>query len=133
MRRRPLSRTPLPSIIMGNVQSLRNKLDELQGNVQLQKDFKECGLLAFTETWFTEEDQEAQLRIDGFGTPFRLDRDVDSTGKSQGGGVCLYVNERYCKSVTIRDRICTGDVELLSLSPSRGMTERTCVQKETWG
>ncbi|KAK7915531.1 hypothetical protein WMY93_011292 [Mugilogobius chulae] len=116
VRKRSLYRTPLPSVIFGNVQSLRNKLDELSGYVQFQKDFKECCVMAFTETWLTEQDQDADLRMDGFGPPFRLDRDAEATGKAQGGGVCLHVNNRYCRSVTVREKICTPDVELLSVS-----------------
>lgn len=41
LRRQQVSRFPLPSVILGNVQSLRNKLDELQGNVRFQKDFRD--------------------------------------------------------------------------------------------
>lgn len=33
-----------------------------------------------------------------------------------GGGVCLYVNKRWCKSVIVREKFCTADVELLSVS-----------------
>lgn len=73
--------------------------------------------MAFTETWLTKQDQDGDLSIDDFGEPFRLDRDTDATGKTQGGGVCLYVNTCYCKSVTVRKRICTSDVELLSVCP----------------
>lgn len=39
LRRQQVSRTPLPSVILGNVQSASSKLDELQGNVRFQKDF----------------------------------------------------------------------------------------------
>ncbi len=46
----------------------------------------------------------------------RLDRDAVITGKSQGGGVCLYVNQRWCKNVTVRETVCTDDIELLSVS-----------------
>ena len=118
MRKLRLNRVLLPSIILGNTQSLRNKIDQLQGNVRFLKDFKDCGILTFTESWLTERDRDADLLIDGFGAPIRLDRDAEVTGKSQGGGVCLYVNQRYChpKSVTVRERICTPDVELLCVS-----------------
>lgn len=34
LRKQQLTRIPLLSLVMGNVQSLRNKLDELQGNVR---------------------------------------------------------------------------------------------------
>ncbi len=106
----------LPSVILGNVQSIRNKMDELQGNARFLKDYKDCCVMAFTETWLTERDQDSELVIGGFGAPRRLDRSGVVTGKAQGGGVCLYVNQRYCMSVTVREHICTPDVELLSVS-----------------
>ena len=55
-KKQQLSRTPLPSVIMANAQSLRNKVDELQGNVRFLKDFKDCGVLVFSETWLSERD-----------------------------------------------------------------------------
>ncbi|XDV25563.1 hypothetical protein PO909_029463 [Leuciscus waleckii] len=33
-----------------------------------------------------------------------------------GGGVCVYINERWCKNYTVRDSHCSEDIELLSLS-----------------
>lgn len=116
LRKLRLTRIPLPMVIMGNVQSLRNKVDKLQGNVRWQKDFRDCCVMAFTETWLTERNQDSHLFIDGFEAPFCLDRKAEVTRKTQGGGVCLYFNKRYCSSVTVRERICTPDVELLSVS-----------------
>lgn len=66
---------------MANVQSLRNKVDELQGNVRFQKDLKDCGVLAFSETWLSERDFDSDLSLNGFGAPFRLDRNTEETGK----------------------------------------------------
>ncbi len=70
-------------MIIGNVQSLRNKVDELQGNVHFQKDFSECSVLAFIETWLTNRDQDHDLHINGFGLPVRLDLEAEATGKTQ--------------------------------------------------
>jgi len=67
---------------MGNVQSLRNKVDELQGNVRYQKNFMNCCIMAFTETWFTERDWDVDLCMDGFGAPFHLDQLSEVTGKT---------------------------------------------------
>ena len=53
---------------------------------------------------------------EGFGAPIRLDRGAAATGKSSGGGVCLYINQRWCKSVIVREKLCTADLELLSVS-----------------
>lgn len=116
LRKQSLSRFPLPSIILSNAQSLRNKTDELQANVRFQHEFRDACLLAITETWFSESDLNSELVIDGFGAPVRLDRDASVTGRSRGGGVCLYVNQRYCKNVLVRESLCTKDVELLSVS-----------------
>ena len=44
------------------------------------------------------------------------DEIMHNSGKDHGGGVCFYVNERWCNTVTVRDRICTPDIELLSIS-----------------
>ncbi len=115
--RRPLSRVPLPSIILANMQSLRNKSDEVQAHVRYQHEFKEACILALTETWLGEADSDAGIALDGFGAPFRMDRVAATTGKSRGGGVCLYINERWCKITLVREKLCTKDIELLSLRP----------------
>ncbi|KAK0150901.1 hypothetical protein N1851_007984 [Merluccius polli] len=114
--RRPLSRVPLPSIILANMQSLRNKSDELQAHVRHQHEFKEACILALTETWLGETDSDAGIALDGFSAPFRMDRVAANTGKSRGGGVCLYINEHWCKTTLVREKLCTKDIELLSVS-----------------
>ena len=47
-----------------------------------------------------------------------MDRDSTKVGKKVGGGVCLYVNERWCDSANVcaKKRVCTEDVELISVS-----------------
>lgn len=68
------------------------------------------------ETWLSNWDQDRDLWIDGLGLPIRRDRDAKATGKTLGGGVCVYLNRRYCTSVTVREKICLPDIELLSVS-----------------
>ncbi|KAG7489287.1 hypothetical protein JOB18_008764 [Solea senegalensis] len=116
LRRLGLRRLPLPSIILGNAQSLRNKVDELQANVKHISEYRDACVIALTETWLKDYDPTQDFDIDGFGQPYRLDRDAQITGKSLGGGVCLYVNPRWCKSVKIRESICSPHIELLSVS-----------------
>ena len=110
------NRLPLPSIVLSNVQSLKNKTDELQACVSFMHEFRDVCIFALTETWLTDADPDSTLIIDGFGAPIRLDRDPRTTGKSRGGGVCLYINPRWCTNVTVRERICLPDIELLSVS-----------------
>ncbi|KAK3509535.1 hypothetical protein QTP70_001183 [Hemibagrus guttatus] len=44
-------RTPLPSILLANIESLENKLDDLRARVKFQRDIRDCNLLCFIETW----------------------------------------------------------------------------------
>ncbi|XP_039459779.1 uncharacterized protein LOC116320226, partial [Oreochromis aureus] len=61
-------------------------------------------------------DDDSALRIDGFSPPLRLDRHREHTKKQHGGGVCLYVNNRWCSIVTVRKKLCTTDIERLAVS-----------------
>lgn len=78
--------------MLANVQSLQNKTDELQAWVHYSHIFRNACILAFTETWLSDRDTDGDLEMDGFGIPTRLDRDAAATGKSSGGGMCLYFN-----------------------------------------
>ena len=51
-------------------------------------EYRTASILAFTETWLTGNDNIDSLHIDGhsFGSPVRLDRDTELTGKQHGGG-----------------------------------------------
>ncbi|KAK1790079.1 hypothetical protein P4O66_002384 [Electrophorus voltai] len=41
-------RAPLPSILLANVQSLDNKLDNLRARMKFQRDILDCNLLCFS-------------------------------------------------------------------------------------
>ncbi len=42
---------PLPSILLANVQSLENKMDDLRARLSFQRDIRDCNILCLTETW----------------------------------------------------------------------------------
>ena len=44
-------RPAVPAIIMGNVWSLGNKTDKLTTLIKTQRDYRECSVLCFMETW----------------------------------------------------------------------------------
>ena len=92
------NRILLPSIIMTNAQSLRNNTDELQGDVLHVREFRDACVLAFTETWLSDSDCDSSLEISCFGVPMHLDWDSEVTRKTQGGGVCLDINRRWCSN-----------------------------------
>ena len=50
LRRQQLRRIPLPSIILPNVQSLRNKIDELQASAKFLSEYRHYCIISLTET-----------------------------------------------------------------------------------
>ncbi len=44
---------PLPSILLANVRSLENKMDDLRARISFQRDIRDCNILCLTETWLT--------------------------------------------------------------------------------
>ncbi len=44
---------PLPSILLANVQSLENKMDDLRARISFQQDIRDCNIICLTETWLT--------------------------------------------------------------------------------
>ncbi|KAI3366211.1 hypothetical protein L3Q82_010036 [Scortum barcoo] len=54
---------------MGNVRSLPNKMDELAALTRHQREYRECSLLLFTETWLTALTPDTAAELDGFHSP----------------------------------------------------------------
>ncbi|CAI5695867.1 unnamed protein product [Oreochromis niloticus] len=116
LKRETHKQRALKSIILANVRSLRSKLDELQACVNHLHEYRTASVLAFMESWLNNSDYDSALHIDGFSPPLRLDRDRKRTGKQHGGGVCLYVNNSWCSTVTVREKLWTTDIKLLAVS-----------------
>ena len=107
--------TPLPKLLLGNVQSIRNKSDKLKANIQYLSEYRNSSLICLTETWLTDTDPNSTVDINGF-TLLIMDRDKNY-GKSKGGGVCMFINEKYCSPshITVKHKMCTPDIELLGV------------------
>ncbi|KAI3355093.1 hypothetical protein L3Q82_017866 [Scortum barcoo] len=101
---------------MGNVRSLPNKMDELAALTRHQREYRECSLLLFTETWLTALTPDTAAELDGF-TLLRADRSKES-GKRKGGGLAVLVNDRWCNPghITVKEQHCCKDIELLAVS-----------------
>ena len=110
------SKPPLPTIDLSNVRSLRNKIDELHASTQYLYEYRDSCLLCFSETWLNPTVIDDSLSLPGFGTPLRLDRQQQATGKSIGGGLCMYINTKWCKHHIIRHTFNSPHLELLSVS-----------------
>jgi ribosome assembly protein 1 len=91
------------------VQSLENKLDELRSRLSYQQDIKNSNILCFTEPWLNDNIDNIQLA--GFSL-HRQDRTATS-GKTRGGGLCLFVNNSLWAKSNIKEvlRFCSPEVE----------------------
>ena len=113
--RRRSTRPLLPGVILGNVQSLRSKMDELHANIKLLTEYRDANLLCLSETWLDDTIDSRHLHVDGFGAPVRADR-TEASGMQKGGGLCFFIKERWCNNHTVKRILCTPDIELLSIS-----------------
>ena len=86
--RRRAHHPPLPSILLTNVQSLDNNLDEIRARVAFQRDIRDCNILCFMETWLSGDMLSELLQPPGFFVR-RADRNKHLSGKKKGGGVCF--------------------------------------------
>jgi hypothetical protein len=84
--RRRANKTPLPSILLANVQSLDNKIDELRGRLNYHRDIKYGNILIFTESWLN--DDNINIDLAGY-TMYRQDRTAASV-KTRGVGLCIF-------------------------------------------
>lgn len=78
-------RSPLPSILLSNVRSLCNKMDELRLLIRTNRDFSLTSVLCFTESWLTEATPDSAAQMTGFQL-LRADRDPILSHKAKGGG-----------------------------------------------
>lgn len=114
IRRRPF-KPPLPSIILANVRSLRNKMDMLRARCRLERAFRDICIIALTETWLDGSISDNEVTLGGFNI-IRSDRTAQS-GKMRGGGVCFYINDRWCTIIKIHQKICTPYADCVPTPP----------------
>ena len=114
--RRRAFRPPLLAIVTGNERSLTNKVGELSSSTRYLSEYREAGIVCITETWLSDSCPDSCVDLDGFSV-FRSDLTPDS-GKTRGGGVCAYINSKWCNNDDnhVTDRTCTPYIEVLSLS-----------------
>ncbi|KAG1941504.1 hypothetical protein F2P79_015936 [Pimephales promelas] len=65
LRKRPF-KPPLPSIILSNVRSLRNKMDILHAKCLAERTFKEAGIITLTETWLDEAVPDSEVDLENY-------------------------------------------------------------------
>lgn len=81
------------------MQSLENKLDELRAWITSQR---ECCALILTETWLSSKAPECPVQLLTHST-HRGDWTAAS-GKTKGGGVCVFINNLWCGDIQTVDK-----------------------------
>ncbi len=89
---------PLLSILLANVQSLENKMDDLRARISFQRDIRDCNIICLTETWLTPSVPVTAVTPSDNFSVLRMDR-TSEAGKSKGGGVCFMINKEWCDPI----------------------------------
>ncbi|XP_062394808.1 ribonuclease inhibitor-like isoform X2 [Sardina pilchardus] len=107
------NRPPIPTLFLANVRSLDNKMDLLRLRLSVSTEMKHCAVLCLTETWLNNNMPDSAFQIDGLQL-FRADRDHRS-GKTRGGGLCVYVNGGWCTNCVLVKSYCSEAIELMTV------------------
>ncbi|KAK3506378.1 hypothetical protein QTP70_002309 [Hemibagrus guttatus] len=101
LQKQPL-RPPLCSLFITNARCLTNKMDELRLQTVTNNITKDSCILLITETWLHLSIPDSAIELTGY-TAQHHDRTSDS-GKSRGGGLCMYVNNNWCTNTVTVDK-----------------------------
>ncbi len=81
---------PLPSILLANVQSLENKMDDLRARISFQRDIRDCNIFCLTETWLTPTVPDTAVTPSDNFSVLRMDRTAEAGKKQRWWSVFLY-------------------------------------------
>lgn len=102
----------LPTVMYGNIRSLKNKIDELTSCTKHINEYRNACAIVLTESWLDESVPDSCVSLDNH-ILVRADRSAEQTGKTRGGGVCIYINNRWCTNYTVKHTLCSPHLELL--------------------
>ena len=105
-----MGKLSLPSILLANVQSLDNKLDEVGSQISYQWDIKNCNILCFTESWLNDD---MNIQLAGY-MLHRQDRTAHD--KTREGGLCIFLNNSWCMKSKEVSRFCSPEVEYIVIN-----------------
>ncbi|KAL0159475.1 hypothetical protein M9458_043200 [Cirrhinus mrigala] len=102
----------LPTLMLSNVRSLEDKLDEIQLSQSTEHEARDCCVFVFTETWLNDKTPDSAIQLHGL-TGCRADRDSSLSGKTRGGGLCVYINKEWCNNAAVVTKNCSSLVEFM--------------------
>ncbi|KAL0160672.1 hypothetical protein M9458_044397, partial [Cirrhinus mrigala] len=106
------TRPALPTLMLSNVRSLENKLDEIQLSRSTEHEARDCCVFVFTETWLNDKTPDSAIQLHGL-TCCRAERDSSLSGKTHGGGLCVYINKEWCNNAAVVTKHCSSLVEFM--------------------
>jgi len=86
-------------------------MDELGTKITSQREIRECCALIFTETWTTARLPDSTIQLQSHSVHHGVR--TSDYGKNRGGGVCVYVNNRWRTDVQVAEKHCCADIEVL--------------------
>ncbi len=98
--------------MLSNVRSLENKLDLIQLSRSTQHEARDCCVFVFTETWLNDNIPDSAIQLNRL-TCYQADRDTTLSGKSRGGGLCVYINKEWCNNAAVVSKHCSSLVEFM--------------------
>ncbi len=102
----------IPTIVLANVRSLDNKLDYIRLLRSTQRTVRDCCVFVFTETWLNNSFPDCAIQLEQL-TCYRADRALVEGGKRRGGGLCVYINNVWCRDAVVVCKHCSPLVELM--------------------
>ncbi len=86
--------------------------DLIQLSRSTQHEARDCCVFVFTETWLNNNIPDSAIQLNRL-TCYRADRDTTLSGKSRGGGLCLYINKEWCNNAAVVSKHCSPLVEFM--------------------
>nr|XP_055074620.1 uncharacterized protein LOC129454148 [Misgurnus anguillicaudatus] len=77
-----------------------------------QSETRNCSVFIFTETWLHNNIPDTAIWLQGR-TLFRADRNTETSGKTRGGGLCVYINNDWCVNSSVVATHCSPQLEFL--------------------
>ncbi len=102
----------IPTIVLANVRSLDNKLDYIRLLRSTQRTVRDCCVFVFTETWLNNSVPDCAIQLEQL-TCYRADRALIEGGKRRGGGLCVYINNVWCRDAVVVCKHCSPLVEFM--------------------
>ncbi len=69
------------------------QLDLIQLSQSTQHEARDCCVFVFTETWLNDNILDSAIQLNRL-TCYRADRETTLSGKTRGGGLCVYISTK---------------------------------------